>query len=199
MSDSVVIIGGGHAGGQAAISLRQEGFQGSITIVSRENYPPYERPGLSKGFLLNQIKLEQLYLRKKNFYSEKKILLKLQENVESIIPGIGVSTDKSGLIKADSIILATGGKTKKINIPGNRLAGVHYLRTIDDAINIRKILNNGPKVSIIGGGYIGLEIASIAQQKNCTTTIIESENRLLARSVSPEISNFFTKLHLEKV
>lgn len=198
MQNSVVIIGGGHAGGQAAVSLRQEGFRGSITIISRENYAPYERPGLSKGFLLDQIKLDQLYLRKKNFYSDKEILLKLGENVERIIPGTGVSTNKNGLIKADSIILATGGNIKRINIPGNRLAGVHYLRTIDDAINIRKKLNSYPKVSIIGGGYIGLEIAAIARQKNCETTLIETENRLLARSVSPEISNFFKNLHYEK-
>ncbi len=198
MTQSVVVVGAGEAGGQAAISLRQGGFTGPVTIVGDEPYIPYERPALSKQFLAGTLDLERLYLRASDFYTARNITLKLHETVTSITPGQGVTLSKGEFLHATDMILATGGRVRRLNVPGLALEGIHYLRTIDDVLGFRDQMKPGLKLAIVGGGYIGLEVAAVAAKLGCRVTVLESDQRVLSRVAAPEASTFYERLHREE-
>ncbi|MFL2771049.1 MAG: NAD(P)/FAD-dependent oxidoreductase [Rhodospirillaceae bacterium] len=198
MAQTVVIVGAGEAGGQAAISLRQGGFIGSITIIGDEPYVPYERPALSKQFLANSLVMHRMYLRPAEFYDDHDISLKLNSRVNKVVPGQGVILSDGSFLEGDTLILATGGYPRKLMLDGSELNGVHYLRTIDDVLGFRDSLMQGTKLVIIGGGYIGLEVAAVATKSGCSVTVIEMENRVLSRVVAPEVSAFYTRVHKEE-
>lgn len=197
MTTSVVIVGAGEAGGQAAISLRQGGFEGPVTIIGDEPYIPYERPALSKQFLARELEQERLYLRAEEFYRDKDITLRLNERVASIEPGHSATLENGEIISASSLVLATGGRVRPLPVPGADLNGVHYLRTINDVLGFRDALKPGVKIAIVGGGYIGLEVAAVAQKLGCTVTVLEMEHRVLNRVVAVEVSDFYTQVHTE--
>jgi len=198
MANAVVIVGAGEAGGQTAISLRQGGFDGPVTVIGDEPYVPYERPALSKQFLAGELEMERMYLRAANFYGEKDIRLRLQEKVTAIQPGQGVTLSDGSVIEGDAIVLATGGRVRQLPIDGADLTGVHYLRTIDDVLGFRDSIKPGTKLAIVGGGYIGLEVAAVAAKHGCKVTVLEMEGRVLNRVVAPEVSEFYTRLHTEE-
>ena len=198
MAQAVVIVGAGEAGGQTAISLRQGGFEGPLTIIGEEPYVPYERPALSKQFLAGELEMERMYLRAPAFYSERDITLVLKTRVEAITPGDGVTTADGSAITGDAIVLATGGRVRRLPVPGTELAGVHYLRGFDDVLCFRDGLNPGTKLAIVGGGYIGLEVAAVAAKLGCAVTVLEMETRVLNRVAAAEVSNFYTRLHREE-
>lgn len=198
MANAVVIVGAGEAGGQTAISLRQGGFDGPVTVIGDEPYVPYERPALSKQFLAGELEMERMYLRAANFYGEKDIKLRLQEKVTAIQPGQGVTLSDGSVIEGDAIVLATGGRVRQLPIDGADLTGVHYLRTIDDVLGFRDSIKPGTKLAIVGGGYIGLEVAAVAAKHGCKVTVLEMEGRVLNRVVAPEVSEFYTRLHTEE-
>ncbi|MDG2242254.1 MAG: FAD-dependent oxidoreductase [Rhodospirillaceae bacterium] len=197
MTKPVVIVGAGEAGGQTAISLRQGGYDGPITVIGEEPYIPYERPALSKQFLAGDLEMDRLYLRAENFYDERDITLLLGERVDSISPGRSVSISDGDVILARSIVLATGGRVRQLPVSGAELRGVHYLRTIDDVLSFRDMLKPNTKLAIVGGGYIGLEVAAVANKIGCAVTVLEMTARVLNRVAAPVVSEFYTRVHRE--
>lgn len=197
MTKSVVIVGAGEAGGQTAISLRQAGFEGSVTVIGDESYIPYERPALSKQFLARELELERLYMRAEEFYADKDIVLRLNERVVSIDPGADLTLESGETLAASAIVLATGGRARPLPVPGTDLGGVHYLRTIYDVLGFRDFLKPSTNVAIVGGGYIGLEVAAVAKKLGCNVTVLEMEQRVLNRVVAAQVSDFYTRVHTE--
>ncbi len=198
MSESVVIVGAGHAAGQAAISLRQGGWQGSISIVGEEPYPPYQRPPLSKKFLAGELPLERLYLRPEKFYAEHGIELRLGTRVTAIErEARRLTLGDVGTLAYDKLILATGSQVRRLELPGSELTGVHYLRNIRDVEGLRAGFRPGARLVIIGAGYIGLEVAAVATRAGLQVTVLEAADRVMGRVVSPETSAFYQRAHAQ--
>ena len=195
MRNDVVIIGAGHAGGMTAVSLRQKNYHGSITLIGEEAYLPYQRPPLSKGFLAGEIKQERLYLKKQSYFEEHNIrVIKDKKVVDIDRDNKNVILNDQKQIKYGKLVIATGSILNKINTSA-RETNLFYLRTIRDALKIQQALKDKNKITIIGAGYIGLEIASIAVKKNINITIIEMEDRVMSRVICPVVSDFFQKKH----
>lgn len=197
--ETVLIIGAGHGAGQAVASLRQEGFGGRIILVGDEAYIPYHRPPLSKKFLEGELPLERLYLKPEKFYETQNVDMRLGERVASINPADKTAELESGeTISWDHLILATGSHVRRMDVPGHDLDGIHYLRTVDDVKAIQKDFDGGQKVVIVGGGYIGLEIAAVARKRGKDVTLFEMGDRILNRVVAPEMSAFYHGVHEEE-
>jgi 3-phenylpropionate/trans-cinnamate dioxygenase ferredoxin reductase subunit len=193
---AMVIIGAGHAAGQAAASLRQEGHEGEIIIIGDEPHIPYQRPPLSKQYLSGEQGIERVYLRPEKFYADKSITLRIGERVESIDTGAQtLTTDVGDTVAFEKLLIATGSRPRKLNIPGSDFAGVHYLRTIADVDAIRAEFAPGKKLVIVGGGYIGLEVASVGIQAGLEVHVLEMEERILQRVTTPEMSEYYHALH----
>lgn len=192
----VLIVGGGHAGAMAAIGLRQNGFSGSITMVGDEAALPYERPPLSKAYLNGSLEQHRLYLRKAEFWQDRDIDVRLGTPVTRLDAQDRTATLSTGeIIRFTWCILATGGRARPLPVPGAELAGVHYLRTLTDVDGIRASLAPGARLAVIGGGYIGLEVAASARKLGHDVTLIEALDRVLARVTSPVVSRFFEAKH----
>ena len=193
--DSVVIVGAGHAGVQAAASLREEGFEGPIALLSDEAELPYQRPPLSKAFLKGQMDLAGLPLRAEKFFTDHRIDLRLGEKARRIDRATGkVELVSGSAAPYDQLILATGARQRVLRAPGVDLQGVFTLRAILDAQAIRENLGAGKRVVVIGAGFIGLEIAATALALGGEVTIVEIA-RPLGRAVSPNMSDFFLEAH----
>jgi len=191
----VVIIGAGHAGGMTAISLRQRRYQGSIRLIGEENFLPYQRPALSKGFLAGKIEKKKLYLKSQDYFDKNNIYITRDCKV------IAIDRNKRTILLENQkqlgykkLIIATGSIVKKLKTNGNE-TDLYYLRTINDSLKIREKLRKDNNITIVGAGYIGLEIASVAIKKNLQVKILEMENRVMSRAVSSEVSDFFQKKH----
>ncbi len=198
MTKTIIIIGAGQAGLQSCVSLRQGGFEGKIVLVGDEPHAPYQRPPLSKKFLAGEIELERLNLRPDAFFREADITLALGTAVTAIDTGARTITFDDGDTQSyDTAILATGTRSRLIPIPGHDLDGVMTLRRIADVEFFRPYLALGSRVAIIGGGYIGLEVAAVVRALGLEATVFEAESRVMQRVVSPDVSNFFTALHRE--
>ena len=196
MTEAVVIIGGGQAGGQAALMLRQNDFQGSITIVGDEPYVPYERPPLSKGYLAGDVGEERMFMRPATFYAEKDIVLMQGVTATRIDRAARVVHLQDGrTLPYTKLVFATGGRVRKMTCPGADLPGVNYLRNIDDVKSFRERMVAGTKLVIVGGGYIGLEVAAVAIKRGCMVTVLEMLPLVLNRVVAPEMSAFYTDVH----
>ena len=195
----MVIIGCGQAGGQAAASLRQEKYEGPITMVGAEPYIPYQRPPLSKQYLSGEQEKEKLSLRQESFYSDKEIELILGSEALSIDSAAKeVHLSNSSSLSYDKLLIATGGRPRKLEIEGHALNGIHYLRTIDDVDAIREQMGKNQNMVIVGGGYIGLEVASVAVKKGMSVSVLEMENRILERVTTEEMSSFYNQLHSDQ-
>ena len=192
----IVIVGAGHAAGQAAASLRQEGYEDEIIIIGDEAHIPYQRPPLSKAYLSGEQGIERVHLRPEKFYQDRNITLKTGTTVSTLdVQAKTVTTDAGETIAWDRLLLATGGRPRKLSIPGSDLRGIHYLRTIADVDAIRGDFGEGKKLVIVGGGYIGLEVASVAVKYGLEVHVLEMEERILQRVTTPEMSAFYHKLH----
>lgn len=192
----VAIIGAGQAGLQAAVSLRQGGYSGSIALFGDEPQAPYQRPPLSKKFLSGEIGAERLELRPQQFFTENNITLHLGTSVASLDVSASEITTNDGKTHAfEHAILATGTRPRALNIPGADLEGVLTLRSIADVDRLRPSIAEGKKAVIVGGGYIGLEVAAVAKSLGLDVTVIETFDRVLQRVVSPDMSDFFAKTH----
>ena len=196
---AIVIVGGGHAGGQAAASLRQEGYEGSVTIVTEENYIPYQRPPLSKQYLSGEFDVNKVYLRPEKFYETKGIEIRTGLTVNEINrkEHERICNDKT-VIRYEKLLLATGARARTLDIAGSKLSGIHSLRTIKDVDAIRVDMAKANSVTIIGGGYIGLEVAAVAIEAGKQVTVLEMEDRILERVATPEMSQFYYELHRSK-
>lgn len=193
---AMVIVGAGHAAGQAAASLRQEGFDGEIIILGDERHIPYQRPPLSKQYLAGEHGLEKVHLRPAKFYEDKNITVRTGVRVQSIDTSAAtVTTDDGETIGYDKLLLATGGRVRELTIPGHDLRGIHYLRGIDDVDGIRQEFAPGRKMVIVGGGYIGLEVASVAVESGLEVHVLEMESRILQRVTTERMSAYYHQLH----
>ena len=195
----MVIIGCGQAGGQAAASLRQEKYEGPITMIGQEPYIPYQRPPLSKQYLSGEQEKEKLSLRQESFYSEKEINLKLETSVLSLDPHKKeLQPENDETVTYDKLLVATGGRPRKLEVDGHTLKGIHYLRNIDDVDAIKTQMNTSQNLVIVGGGYIGLEVASVAIKRGLTVSVLEMESRILERVTTEEMSAFYHQLHTDE-
>ena len=196
MSQRVVIAGAGHAAGQVVASLRQHKFDGQIVLVGDEPYLPYQRPPLSKKFLAGDMDAERLYVKPAGFYDDAGVELHLDTTITAIDrenKSLKVAGDAE--ITYDKLVLALGSRARQLAVEGTDLKGVHYLRSIADVDGIRDGLEPGRRLVVIGAGYIGLEVAAVAQQAGLDVTVIEMADRVMSRVVSPEISDFYQIEH----
>ena len=192
----VVIVGAGHGAGQVVATLRQKKFAGAVTIIGDEPWYPYQRPPLSKKFLAGELAEERLYFKPQSFYDDPAIDLRLNCRVTSIDrQGRSVATVDGEQIAYRHLVLATGSRPRLLDLPGSKLAGIHYLRGIDDVNGIRDDMARGKRMASVGAGYIGLEVAAVAAQLGLDVTVIEMESRVMSRVVSPELSTFYQDIH----
>ena len=194
--NKVVIVGAGQAGAQAAISLRQGGFPGEITIIGEEEVLPYQRPPLSKAYMKGEMEKERLYLRPEDWYAKNNVRVILGERIIAISPPAKTVEDGQGGVHSfDRLILATGARPRPAPFPGAGLDNVFDLRTLSDVEKVRPELMAGRKLVIIGAGYIGLEAAAVARGLGLDVCVIEAADRVLARVTSPTISEFYQTVH----
>lgn len=194
---SVAIVGASLAGGTVAQQLRAGGYEGRITLVGAEALPPYERPELSKGILTQTTTVEALMLRADAAWADDEIELVLGNPVTRISSNErAIHVADGGVLVADRVVLCTGSRPRRVNVPGANLDGVLYLRTADDALAIREHLRPGRSVVIVGGGYIGAEVAAAARTCGSDVTMVEAAPRLMAQIGGAVVSRFFTDKHL---
>lgn len=195
----VIIVGTGHAGAQAAVALRQQGFTGSILMIGEELHFPYERPPLSKEYFSGEKTFERILLRPEQFWQDKKIDLKLGQRVIQIdAQSHRILTQQNYEYHYNKLIWATGGKPRRLSCEGAALEGIHYIRNREDVDRINQELDRVQKCVIIGGGYIGLEAASALRKINRDVTLIEGQSRVLARVAGLIISDFYQQYHQKK-
>src|SRR5438067_2138809 len=192
----IVIIGAGQAAAQAVATLSSEGFTGAVTVIGDEPYPPYQRPPLSKAYMAGDFVRERLFLKPDSFYAESHCELRLGVAATAIDrPKKTVALSDGRSIAYDRLLLATGARVRKLPVPGADLPAVYYLRGIDDSDALRSHLVPGARLVVVGGGYIGLEVAAVARKHGLNVTVIEAMDRLMARTASPPISAFYLELH----
>jgi 3-phenylpropionate/trans-cinnamate dioxygenase ferredoxin reductase subunit len=196
MSERIVIIGAGQSGAQAVATLRAEGFAGSIVMVGDEPFPPYQRPPLSKAYLSGALERDRLFLKPDAFYAEAKCELILGVGAKSIDRARkSVALTDGRTLGYDKLLIATGSRVRRIAVPGAGLKGIHYLRGIADVDALRPVFEKGARLAVVGGGYIGLEVAAVAIKRGVDVTVFESLDRVMARAVSPQISAFYEDVH----
>lgn len=195
----VVIVGAGQAGAAAAAKLRSLGYDGTITLIGAEVAPPYQRPPLSKAFLLGEMEEHRLWLRSPEFWEEAKITLMLDVAVTAIDTVRQTVTAGGQTIVYDDLILTTGSTPRHLPAAiGGALEGVYTVRTVADVDAMRPEFVAGAKLIIIGGGYIGLEAAAVGRKLGLEVTVIEMAPRILQRVASPETSTYFRILHQDQ-
>ncbi len=196
MTERTVIAGAGHAAGQIVATLKQHEYAGRIVLVGDEEYLPYQRPPLSKKFLAGAMPAERLHFKPASFYDDPLIEVRLQTTITAIDRANRSLQSESGArISYDKLVLALGSRARRLPIEGANLIGVHYLRSIADVEAIRLEFDNHRRAVIIGGGYIGLEVAAVMRQQGLDVTVVELADRVMSRVVSPEISDFYQIEH----
>ncbi len=192
----IVVVGGGQAGASLVAKLRSEGFGGQITLICREPVPPYQRPPLSKAYLLGEMDEERLYLRPASFYDDHAITLRLGTSVDGIDPVRREVSAGGETLSYDHLALTTGSDPRRLpTATGGDLGGVYTVRTLSDVDAMVHEFEEGRRVLIVGGGYIGLEAAAVAAKKGLNVTLVEMADRILQRVAAPETSDFFRALH----
>jgi len=192
----VIIVGGGHGGAQAAIALRQAKFEGSIAIFSNEKFLPYERPPLSKDYLAGEKMFERILIRPNSFWQERNIDIQLNSRVSKVdaeLKTVTIADDSQ--FGFGKLIWATGGQPRWLSCPGADLDGVHVIRNRNDVDAISTELDNAQNITIVGGGYIGLEAAAVLSKLDKNISLIETQERLLSRVAGEALSDFYLKEH----
>jgi 3-phenylpropionate/trans-cinnamate dioxygenase ferredoxin reductase subunit len=191
-----VIVGAGQAGGQAARTMRQCGFDGRIVILGEEPHPPHQRPPLSKAVLLGKVPAEKTHLFKAEWYAENDVELHLRTVVTGIEADAHQLTLHDGTtLEYDKLLLATGATLRRLEIPGAELPAVRYLRSIEDALALQSAFQPGARLVVIGGGFIGLEVAASARQLGCEVTVLEAADRVMGRAMDAWMGAYFERLH----
>ena len=192
----VVVIGAGQAGAALVAKLRSGGFDGAITLVGEETAPPYQRPPLSKAYLMGEMAEERLYLRSAEFYESQNITLRLGQKVRAIDAAAKTVTVGDDTLHYDHLTLTTGSVPRRLPaVIGGDLGGIYTVRSLADVDAMRPECVAGRRVVIIGGGYIGLEAAAVASKLGLDVTVVEMAPRILQRVAAPETSDYFRALH----
>lgn len=192
----IVIVGAGQAGAALAAKLRSHGYTGALTLIGEEPQPPYQRPPLSKAYLLGEIELERLFLRAPSFWAEQSVDLRLGATVTAIDRAARTVTVDGVALAYDQLALTTGSRARRLPAAmGGDLGNVFTVRTLADVDQMAPAMTPGARAVIVGGGYIGLEAAAVAAKMGLTVTLIEAAPRILQRVASPETSAHFRALH----
>lgn len=192
----VVIVGGGLAGAKAAEALRDQGFDGRVTLLAAEPHLPYERPPLSKGYLAGTSAFEKAFVHPAGWYDDNDVDLRLNTRATSVdATGHQVRLADGSTTGYDKLVLATGSLPRRLPVPGADAAGVHYLRTRDDADAIASCIRSGTRLAVIGGGWIGLEVAATARGAGADVTVLERSELPLLAVLGPELAQVFADLH----
>ena len=192
----IVVIGAGQAGSSLVAKLRKDGFDGDITLVGAEDVLPYQRPPLSKAYLLGEMVLERLFLRPASFYADNSITLKLGQRVTGIDTAAKTVSLGEEVIAYDQLALTTGSDPRRLpGGIGGDLDGVHVVRGLGDVDAMAPQVREGARALIVGGGYIGLEAAAVCAKRGVKVTLVEMAERILQRVAAPETSDYFRNLH----
>ena len=194
----VLIVGGGHAGANTAFALRKDGFDGEIIIISDEGYLPYHRPPLSKDFLKQNLAIENLSFKSADFYEEQKISINLNTQIDSIDLTSNHAITEDASFNFDYLVFATGAAPRLLPMENADSKNLFYLRQITDVLSMHQQITPHKEIVLIGGGYIGLEVASAMIELGLKVTILEAEERILQRVTSPEVSQFYNDYHSKK-
>jgi 3-phenylpropionate/trans-cinnamate dioxygenase ferredoxin reductase subunit len=198
VAQKVVIAGAGHAAGQVVATLRQKQFDGDIVLIGEERWLPYQRPPLSKKYLAGELPAERLHFKPPDFYDDPAVDVRLNTEISAVhCVDHNIETAAGDRVDYDKLVLALGSRARQLNVAGNNLGGVHYLRTIDDVDRIRRDLDVAGDVVIVGAGYIGLEVAAVARQLGHNVTVLEMADRVMSRVVSPAVSDFYQAQHVQ--
>ena len=196
-AERLVIVGAGQAGAQVAISLRQLGFAGDIVLLGDEPAPPYQRPPLSKAYMSGEMALERTLIRSEAYYLKSRI------DLRPATRALGILRDRRKVVlddrelPYDALVLCTGTRARRLGLPGEELEGVFYLRTLADSERIRAAVRPGARAVIIGGGYIGLEVAASLRKLGAEVAVLEALSRVMNRVVAPPVSDFFAAEHAQ--
>jgi len=196
MYERVVIVGGGQAAVQAIDTLRRKGFAGELVLIGDEPWLPYQRPPLSKKYLAGTLERERLLLRPQSFYESHSVETRLGRRVEEVLRrDQRLRLDDGATVAYDALLIATGSRPRPLTAPGADLNGVFFLRTIADVEQIRARLLPGKRLVIVGGGYIGLEVAATAREAGVEVTVLEMADRVMNRVVCGHLSAFYQTEH----
>lgn len=193
---SFVIVGASLAGAKTAQALREEGFDGRITLLGEESHRPYERPPLSKDYLQGKAERDTVFVHPEGWYAEHDVDLRLGIEVTSLDPAAHEVTTAAGdRLGYDKLLLATGSTPRRLTVPGADLDGVHYLRRLEDSDRIKAAFQNAHRVAVVGAGWIGLETAAAARAAGLDVTLLESAELPLLRILGPQVAQIFADLH----
>ncbi|SOB76998.1 3-phenylpropionate/trans-cinnamate dioxygenase ferredoxin reductase subunit [Marinobacter sp. LV10R510-11A] len=211
MTQTCIVVGASHAAAQLVTSLRQEGWDGEILVISDERHLPYHRPPLSKAFLSGARTAESLAIRPAAFYEKQNVqfrqgrvtAINRDQQTLTFVEGAGErgsegeNEKESKVLSYDKLALCIGARVRKVDLPGCDLSGIHYLRDMADAESIKANITEGQHAVIIGGGYVGLETAALLRQLGMQVTVLEMGPRILGRVTAPEVSDFYHRVHME--
>jgi 3-phenylpropionate/trans-cinnamate dioxygenase ferredoxin reductase subunit len=194
-----VIVGASLCGGRAAETLRKEGFDGRLVLIGAEPDRPYERPPLSKEYLQGKSERERLFLRPPEFYEDQEIELRLGVRATGIdVRERALAMEGGEQLRFDKLLIATGGRVRRLSAPGAEMEGIHYLRTVADCEAIAAGLAAGRRVVVIGAGFIGAEVAASARTKGLEVMVLEVADVPLARALGPEMGGIYAEIHREQ-
>jgi len=197
-SDTFVIVGAGLAGAKAAEALRKQGFDGRLVMLGAEHHAPYERPPLSKDYLIGKMPREKVFAHAHRWYGEHHVELRSGQLVTGLDRGTReVRLADGDVLSYDKLLLTTGASPRELQVPGADAVGVHYLRTLDDSDVLRSTLAAASRLVVIGAGWIGLEVTAAARLAGVEVTVVETAELPLLRVLGPEVAQVFADLHLE--
>ena len=194
---TTIVIGAGQAGAEVISKLRDQGHEDRLVLIGQENYLPYQRPPLSKKYMAGEMTLERLFLRPKEFYTEKNVELHIGKSALRIDPDQQIVEFNDGNLDYDHLVLATGSRPR--DLPpyiGGKVKNLFTMRDLNDANSIGAFMKSGMRLLIVGGGYIGLEAAATARKFGVDVTLVEIEERILKRVAAKETSDFIRSLHI---
>jgi 3-phenylpropionate/trans-cinnamate dioxygenase ferredoxin reductase subunit len=193
---NIVVVGAGQAGGELVGALRQQGYAGRLQLIGEEAHAPYRRPPLSKAFLAGDVGVDSLQLKNPAAYEKAQVECRFGVRVAAIDRAARrLQLAGGGTIAYDRLALTTGGRVRRLALPGADRANVHYVRTIEDVLGLRERFKRGARLVIVGGGFIGLEVAAVAVKRGLQVTVLEALPRVLARVTAPEVSAFYEREH----
>lgn len=196
MNHSIVIVGAGQAAAQAIDTLRRRGHTGPITLVGDEPFLPYQRPPLSKKYFAGTLERDRLFIRHATFYAEHRVDLRLGRRATRIDRAARrVTLDDGAELAWDTLVIATGSRARQVTVPGSDLGGIHYLKRLADADRLREDARPGRRAVIVGGGYIGLEVAATCRELGVEVTVLEMADRVMARVVCEPVSRYYEAEH----